>query len=325
MIKLSIIIPFKDSEKNILKTLKSIKIHKVNPKSYEVLLINDFSNNKTLNKIKKYINNIQNFKLYNSTKNIIGPGHARNLGIKYSSGKYILFLDSDDCLKKYSLNKILNKIDMLNDDIFAFGFRVVDLIKNMKRKKRHDLNLMRLNKTEIFKKYFELSIIPQVISNLFLREFIIKNKIKFNKGYFEDILFFFKSIYYSNSIQVNKDIFYIKYNMKNSIVNSISKEHIFYHFKAYSDIYDFLIQKKINKSNKQKLKYFYIKGIIGLAAIYIHKVIKSNIIEYKKNRFLKNIYEIYSKILLASKIKYVYKTDKDKFVKNFFKIIDEKK
>jgi len=324
MINSSIIIPFKNSEKSIIKTLKSITMQNVNSDLYEVLLINDFSNDKSMHTIKKYINNLKNFKLYKSKKNIVGPGHARNVGISYSSGRYILFLDSDDCLKKGCLNKIINKTNIIKCDVYAFGFNIVDTLSNMKRKKRHDLNLMRLNKIEIIKKYFESSIIPQVISNLFLREFLIKNKIDFKKGYFEDVLFFLKSIYFSKSIKVNSAIFYIKYNVSNSIVNTISKEHILYHFKAYTDSYNFIIQRKITKVMKNKLNYFYIKGIIGLTAVYIKKVVGSNVITYKKKRFLLNIYKLYSKILLASKINYVYKTDKDKFVKNFFKITNEK-
>tara|TARA_B100001059_G_C17782791_1_gene555268 strand:+ start:63 stop:1040 length:978 start_codon:yes stop_codon:yes gene_type:complete len=325
MIKLSIIIPFKNSEKSIIRTLKSIKIQNINSNIYEVLLINDFSNNKTIYKIKKYINDLENFKLYKSKKNTTGPGYARNLGVKYSKGKFILFLDSDDCLKKNCLIKILKKIDVIKSDIYAFGFSIIDQLNNMKRLQRHDLHLMRLDKIEIFKNYFDASIIPQVISNLFSRKFLIKNKIKFKEGYFEDILFFFKSIYYSKLIKTNNDIFYIKYNINNSIVNTISRRHILNHFKAYSDCYNFIAKKKFNNNYKTKLKYFYIKGIIGLTAVYINKVNRSNITKIKKNRLISNIHKIYSKILLASKIKYVYKTDKDKFVKKFFKIIDEKK
>ena len=325
MIKLSVIIPFKNSEKTIIKTLKSIKNQNANCDLYEVLLINDFSNNKTTNKIKKYIYDFNNFKFYKSKKNVIGPGHARNLGIVNSRGKYILFLDSDDCLKKGCLIKILNKIDLIKSDIYAFGFKVFDIIGNMKRKKRHDLNLMKYSKNKILKKYFELSIIPQVISNLFSREFLIKNKIKFKKGYFEDILFFFKSIYYSKSIKVNNDIFYIKYNVNNSIVNSISRKHILYHYKAYIDCYNFINRKKINKIFRKRLKYFYLKGITGITAVIINKVISSNLIISKKNKFFQNIYKIYSKILLTSKIRYAYETDKDKFVRNFINFENAKK
>ena len=82
---------------------------------------------------------------------------------------------------------------------------------------------------------------------------------------------------------------------------------------------NFINQRKITKVIKKKIDYFYIKGIIGLTAVYIKKVVRSNVITSKKNRFFLNIYKLYFKILLASKIKYVYKTDKDKFVKNFFK------
>ena len=52
MIKLTIIIPYKNSEKSIIKTLKSIKSQKINDNCYEVLLINDFSNNKTTKLLK---------------------------------------------------------------------------------------------------------------------------------------------------------------------------------------------------------------------------------------------------------------------------------
>ena len=325
MIKLSVIIPFKNSEKTIIKTLKSIKNQNANCDLYEVLLINDFSNNKTTNKIKKYIYDFNNFKFYKSKKNVIGPGHARNLGIVNSRGKYILFLDSDDCLRKGCLIKILNEIDSINSDIYAFGFKVFDKIGNIKRKKRHDLSLMKYSKNKILNKYFELSIIPQVISNLFSREFLIKNKIKFKIGYFEDILFFFKSIYYSKSIKVNNDIFYIKYNVNNSIVNTISREHILFHYKAYIDCYNFINRKKINKILRKRLKHFYLKGITGLTAVIIDKVISSNLVISKKNRLFLNIYKIYSKILLASNIKYAYKTDKDKLVRNFFNFKNAKK
>jgi glycosyltransferase involved in cell wall biosynthesis len=135
MINSSIIIPFKNSEKSIIKTLKSITMQNVNSDLYEVLLINDFSNDKSMHTIKKYINNLKNFKLYKSKKNIVGPGHARNVGISYSSGRYILFLDSDDCLKKGCLNKIINKTNIIKCDVYAFGFNIVDTLSNMKRKK----------------------------------------------------------------------------------------------------------------------------------------------------------------------------------------------
>ena len=84
-------------------------------------------------------------------------------------------------------------------------------------------------------------------------------------------------------------------------------------------------RKKINKIFIKRLKHSYLKGITGLTAVIIDKVISSNLIISKKNRFFLNIYKIYSKILLASKIKYAYKTNKDKFVRNFFNFENAKK
>ena len=119
--------------------------------------------------------------------------------------------------------------------------------------------------------------------------------------------------------------FYIKYNVNNSIVNTISREHILYHYEAYIDCYNFINGKKINKIFRKRLKYFYLKGITGITAVIINKVISSNLIISKKNKFFQNIYKIYSKILLTSKIRYAYETDKDKFVRNFINFENAKK
>ena len=47
-----------------------------------------------------------------------------------------------------------------------------------------------------------------------------------------------------------------------------------------------------------KIKYFYLKGIIGLTAVYINKIIASNIIRVKKISFL-TIYTKFSKNIIS--------------------------
>ena len=96
----SIIIPFKNSGEHILKTLKSVEHQTLDKSYYETILINDFSTDNSKYLIKKIIKNKKNFKLFHSTKKTIGPGHARNLGVQKSKGKYVYFLDHDDYLKK---------------------------------------------------------------------------------------------------------------------------------------------------------------------------------------------------------------------------------
>ena len=105
---LSIIVPVRNESENLneifhyfLKNLKDLK--------FEVLIINDFSEDDTFLKAEHLSKEFNEFKVINNDKK--GLGGAINLGIKSSSGSNIAIMmadqsDSIDDLKKY--NSILN-------------------------------------------------------------------------------------------------------------------------------------------------------------------------------------------------------------------------
>ena len=45
-----------------------------------------------------------------------GVSKARNVGIEVSNGKYLLFIDGDDILSKYYVEKILYNNEKFKDD-----------------------------------------------------------------------------------------------------------------------------------------------------------------------------------------------------------------
>lgn len=87
MIKVSIVIPFYKNRKWLLEALESI--YKQSYKNYEIILINDGSDENIFELIK----NKKIIYIYQQNK---GPAAARNIGITNSNGEYIAFLDSDD-------------------------------------------------------------------------------------------------------------------------------------------------------------------------------------------------------------------------------------
>ena len=105
---LSIIVPVRNESENLneifhyfLKNLKDLK--------FEVLIINDFSEDDTFLKAEHLSKEFNEFKIINNDKK--GLGGAINLGIRSSSGSNIAIMmadqsDSIDDLKKY--NSILN-------------------------------------------------------------------------------------------------------------------------------------------------------------------------------------------------------------------------
>ena len=198
---ISVIIPFKNSEKYIKQSVNSVINQSLSNKYYEIIAVNDRSRDTSNKIVKGIIHNKPNCKLLSTNRDTVGPGTARNLGIKYSSGQYIYFLDSDDFLRKQTLLRLKKVVDKNKHvDLICNDYKVFDRKKNMKKISRFDLDLLNKNKMEVLKNFFDLSIIPQVISNLIRRKLIIRNNIFFKEGYFEDVFFIFKVLAANNPL-----------------------------------------------------------------------------------------------------------------------------
>ena len=101
--KLSIIIPVRNEGNVISKTLDLIT-NSMNEIDYEVVVINDFSDDDTCKKVEEKINTNSKIKLYNNSKK--GLGGTINLGIEKSEGEAVCIMMADmsddiDDLKKY--------------------------------------------------------------------------------------------------------------------------------------------------------------------------------------------------------------------------------
>ena len=98
----SVIIPAYNAEKTIEACINSVT--EQNNESYEVIVVNDKSTDRTAEILKQYEEN-KNIRVIHHTENKKAGG-ARNTGIKAAQGEYVLFLDADDVLIDGSLEKI---------------------------------------------------------------------------------------------------------------------------------------------------------------------------------------------------------------------------
>lgn len=103
MMKISVIIPNYNNENTLKKCIKSIYSQK---KNIEIIVVDDCSDDKSIITIKS---NFPEVKVICNKKNK-GATYCRNLGVLKSSGDYIAFVDSDVCIKKNCLNKMLASI-----------------------------------------------------------------------------------------------------------------------------------------------------------------------------------------------------------------------
>lgn len=112
----SIITPNYNCAKYIEETILSVL--KQTYQNWELLIIDDCSNDNSYEIINKYLKLDNRIKLFIMNKNR-GAAICRNKGIELSKGDYIAFLDSDDLWKK---NKIKLQIEFMENKNVDFCY-----------------------------------------------------------------------------------------------------------------------------------------------------------------------------------------------------------
>lgn len=239
MPKFSIIVPAYNAEKYLEKCLDSI--FKQTNQDFEVIVVNDGSTDNTLEILNKYQGDI----ILIDQKNQ-GLSIARNNGVKKSSGKYLIFVDSDD----YIENKLLEKIDGVsknNPDLIRFGLNVVT----------ND------NKSEIlapsFSNYDGTTAFIEIVKNEYVdpawlyaykKDFYIGNNFEFLPNMYHEDFGLIPNIITTASLVTS--ISYPGYNYvqhEGSIISDKTKN--------IKKAYDFLTQGKLLLKEKDKCKEFY--------------------------------------------------------------------
>ena len=118
---LSILIPVRNEYENLEK-IESTFREKFKVKDFEVLIINDFSTDNTLQKAKELSEKNSNFKVINNK--IKGLGGAINLGISESRGEYICIMMADFSDSLDDMTRYFNLIKSKNLDA-VFGSRFI--------------------------------------------------------------------------------------------------------------------------------------------------------------------------------------------------------
>ena len=121
-----------------------------------------------------------------------------------------------------------------------------------------------------------------------------KYKIRFKKGYYEDIFFLYLCYFYNKEkIKIFNYLLYLKDNSSSSITNTFTIKHINGYFTAWKSIYKHsnsnLIKNKI--IIKDDIQY----GLRGAMAFMIKRLISSNLSINKKS----NIFNMILKLFLA--------------------------
>lgn len=105
--KISIIVPIYNAESYLDKCIESLMNQSY--KNFEILLIDDGSNDKSLSICNQYAAKDSRIKVFHKENE--GIAKTRNYGLSLSSGEYITFVDSDDYVHRNYLQSLFEAIE----------------------------------------------------------------------------------------------------------------------------------------------------------------------------------------------------------------------
>jgi glycosyltransferase involved in cell wall biosynthesis len=199
MENISVIIPMYNASQTIEQCLDSV-LKQTFIANYQIIVINDGSDDASLEKLQSYISNHQypNFGFTILSQENQGAASARNVGLSAATGDWMAFLDSDD---RWLSNKIQIQIDYLlthpDIDMVAgiFGDDKIDKIKHIET-----VNLITI-RDQVLKNYFS----PPTV--LFRRSILDKSGLfNSNMRHAEEILFFNNMVYHGKCVLLNQKV-----------------------------------------------------------------------------------------------------------------------
>jgi teichuronic acid biosynthesis glycosyltransferase TuaG len=131
----SIITPAYNCEKFIVDTIESVIAQSY--LNWEMIIINDKSSDNTKSIVEKYCSIDSRIKLINQEKNS-GVAKARNVGIEAAEGRFIAFLDSDDCWKNDKLKK---QLEFMKKNDYALTYTSYEYISEDGKKLNKIINI----------------------------------------------------------------------------------------------------------------------------------------------------------------------------------------
>ncbi len=270
---ITIVIPMYNVENSIERLIISIsKVFKNQESLVEVLAIDDGSTDKTVKIFEELQKKNQALALKLIRNSHGGVSKARNTGIKYSTGQYVTFVDSDDELALVDIVDLKEKLAQKAEIIIFDTDRneAIDLNKDGNRAKA-------LAEISMLGRH----VISAGIQNkIYLRSFLIENNIFFSDKLRvgEDTLFIFNAISVADKIVKTNSNFYV--------VHESSSVHLFNEYNLTNELFfrkymlEILSRFETDPTIEKIKICFGITGIIFLIECYFAPLVRTGRLTY---------------------------------------------
>lgn len=283
--KYSIIIPVYNSERYVGKCLDSVLQQTFS--EYEIVIIDDGSEDNSWNIINQC--QIKDDRIISIHQENQGVAIARNTGLDIASGKYILFVDSDDYVSDELLSTLNRYIDNYNPDILEYGVYETDTLgKTIQKQSLRDEYIQ--DDTDCLTYYYEGKNTRNYCwDKVFRRELIENLRFKIF-SHSEDYVFNVELFLKAKSVKTISDcLYYYRVHEESTVHSPFSKRKLDI-IRAGEVVYNFLEQPR----HKLYALDYILNNSINL---YFQIMIDNTIQKEKYSKYFVQKYSIYYKQL----------------------------
>ncbi len=292
-VKISVIIPVFNAEKYLKEMIQSLQVQTL--KEIEFIFVDDASTDNSLEMLYEVEKKDPERVIIIHMDDNQGPGMARNIGLKYATGEYIGFADSDDKIDRRMYELLYNKAVEGNYDIVECGY--------YSERKNKDMMLLDESyegEITIDNRMKMIMSCGFIVTKIYKRELIIESNIEFIPDIpCEDVDYLSRMYCRADSIGiVNKSLYFYRDNKESfshtvnkrgtiEVTNKFSSMYI-QHMKedgvydALKPLFDYVVMDAWFNIFKSLVKY---KNVTVKEINIIDANLKRHISDYKDNMF----------------------------------------
>lgn len=258
---ISVIIPAYNTQAYIESCLDSVTRQSLPARFFEIIVIDDGSSDNTSALVKNYAGTHAHIKLITHDRNQ-GLSAARNTGIRTATGEFVVFVDSDDMIRRDALEILFNQMNANNSDVVVGDYLYLTnslclLGYFTRRLPPYDNNL---------ESFLIGSLRYPAVCILFRRSWLLENNLFFKEGILhEDVLFLSQVVRRAQDITIAHEALYYYIQHNDSLVGAFK-------YKSANDFIDIWLSIKADEGGlpPQSLVYWE-KGLEKMIGTLVHR------------------------------------------------------
>lgn len=264
MKKVTVITPCYNSERYLGECLESLEMQTIGMEQLELILVNDASTDHTWEMILEFENKYPDSVIAINLPENRRQGGARNEALKYATGEYIAFLDSDDTALPETYEKVYRRAKETDADIVQFNHwnyleEWEELCDNCKLEETLDLQDKNARKLFLMAEILTMN----HCSKLYRHSMLEQSKAQFAEHrIYEEPAFVYPQLFYAKRICCMKDAFYrIRMNAQSTMhLEARKSDRLIDHPEVQMQVLRYMVaHKELMADYYDEIEFYFLK------------------------------------------------------------------